>query len=57
MGLFGKKMVVIEENVEIHDGKEDKKGAMDDVDPKVGGKLGIVAFGTTATWRTLRSLE
>lgn len=50
-------MVVIEENVEIHDGKEDKKGAMDDVDPKVGGKLGIVAFGTTATWRTLRSLE
>ena len=98
MGIFGKKRGVIEENAKIHDDvrKEDKKGAMDDVDPKVGGKLdmvfafdttgsmasyigavrnevadliprlfkdkedlrlGIVAFGTTATWRTLRSLE
>ena len=52
MGIFGKKRVVIEENVEIHDDvrKEDKKGAMDDVAPKVDGKLDmVIAFDTTSS--------
>jgi len=52
MGFFGKKKVVIEEKVEIHDDvrKEDKKGAMDDVAPKVDGKLDmVIAFDTTGS--------
>ena len=43
---------VIEENAEIHDDfrKEDKKGAMDDVAPKVDGKLDmVIAFDTTSS--------
>ena len=52
MGIFGKKRVVIEENAEIHDDvrKEDKKGAMDNVAPKVDGKLDmVIAFDTTSS--------
>lgn len=52
MGIFGKKRVVIEENVEIHDEfrKGNKKGAMDDVAPKVDGKLDmVIAFDTTGS--------
>ena len=52
MGIFGKKRGVIEENAEIHDDvrKEDKKGAMDDVAPKVDGKLDmVIAFDTTSS--------
>ena len=52
MGIFGKKKVVIEENAESHDDvrKENKEGAMDDVAPKVDGKLDmVIAFDTTGS--------
>lgn len=52
MGIFGKKKVVIEETVKIHDDalKEDKKGAMDEVAPKEVGKLDmVIAFDTTGS--------
>ena len=52
MGIFGKKRGVIKENAKIHDDvrKEDKKGAMDNVAPKVDGKLDmVIAFDTTGS--------
>lgn len=53
MGIFGKKRVVIEEEVKIDGGvrkDEDKKGAMDDVAPKEVGKLDmVIAFDTTGS--------
>ena len=52
MGIFGKKKVVIEEKVEIHDDikKEERTGAMDDIAPKETGKLDmVIAFDTTGS--------